>query len=74
MNGAIAEPSVAISSARNNAIVIIIGASQFLANAQEGPELDHEAAHQIPLELSSLRLFRPSGPKAGSLKDAQSIW
>jgi hypothetical protein len=49
------------------------GEPKFLANAQEGPELDHETAHQIPLELSSPSYFGRAGRKARSLKDAQSI-
>jgi hypothetical protein len=44
------------------------GEPKFLANAQEGPELDHETAHQIPLELSFAELFRPCGPKSEELK------
>jgi hypothetical protein len=62
MNGAIAEPWVAISSAPNNAIVT--DEPKFLTAAQEGPELAYKATH---LTLSqNCRLILDAPPAGGS--------
>jgi hypothetical protein len=55
MNGAIAEPCVAISSAPNNAIVIIIGASQNFLRTRKN---DQNSTIKLPIRSLSSRRRR----------------